>query len=157
MYMVSRLIYGSRAQVDFTGMDLIELRNIARQRNSEKNITGILHYDDGLFYQYLEGRRQDLDELFEKISKDERHQIVNAFYFDDCVEAIFPNWSMELITRDDLQTLSLHRSMHDLMQSLAMQIGDHDIVEQVAELLLGRLAMHSRLIDALHRQSAYAV
>ena len=154
--MVSRLVYGSRAKVDFSLKDLIDLRDIARQRNKELNITGILHYDDGLFYQYLEGEKNALDGLYEKITQDERHRIVNAFYFDDCMQPIFPTWSMELITRDDLETLSLHRSMHDLMQSLAIQIGNQDVIEQVAELLLGRLSKNVRLIETIHRQARIA-
>lgn len=71
-----------------------EILESSRQHNAEKNITGCLLYSDGIFVQYLEGNRRDLEELYNKIKTDERHSDVKEITVGPLHERLFPTWAM---------------------------------------------------------------
>ena len=73
---VFRLVYVSRTSPFFGSDDLAEIGRISSLRNSEADITGILVMDDGNILQILEGEKNQVTKLFEKIAKDRRHEDV---------------------------------------------------------------------------------
>jgi hypothetical protein len=62
--------------------------------NSAHGITGILIYHDKQYLQYIEGDEKDIDEVFEMISRDSRHQNITTKVMGYTDERIFPDWSM---------------------------------------------------------------
>src|ERR1700744_4396324 len=91
---VYNLVYMSTASVVFTQQDLIGLLEQSRKHNQEKGITGLLLYAEGSFMQLLEGRKQDVDELMERIKKDERHHDVIIMETGEVAQRQFPDWAM---------------------------------------------------------------
>ncbi len=89
-----RIMYLSNATVDFTDEDLEKLLEKSRINNSKKSITGLLIKKGRSFLQCLEGSRDDVLELFEKIKGDERHNNIIELIEDDEQGRYFPNWSM---------------------------------------------------------------
>ena len=99
-----RLIYRSReviAQVRhdaFTEEGLQrELRAIvsgARWRNKTENVTGALLYSDAAFAQVLEGPREIVERIFDRIAVDRRHADVTVLSFTPTHQRSFPDWSM---------------------------------------------------------------
>ncbi len=71
-----------------------EILESSRQHNAEKNITGCLLYSDGIFVQYLEGNRRDLEELYDRIKADERHFEVKEISIGPLRHRLFPTWVM---------------------------------------------------------------
>ena len=67
------LIYVSKARIDVNNDDIIGLLTKAKIKNASRNITGMLLYDSGCFMQVLEGREEDVNQLFASICKDRRH------------------------------------------------------------------------------------
>lgn len=53
--------------------DVEELMDYVKEQNNLNNITGILIHSDGNFFQVLEGEKETIKKLFEKIKKDSRH------------------------------------------------------------------------------------
>lgn len=66
----------------------------ARVSNINKNITGCLIYYNNIFLQLLEGKEENVESLFSKIIKDNRHKEVTLVYKEKISKRIFPNWSM---------------------------------------------------------------
>ena len=63
---------------------LNDLRNIlteARDFNVRHNLTGVLYFADGYFFQCLEGEKAVLEILIEKLEKDTRHRNFNLFEY----------------------------------------------------------------------------
>ncbi len=56
-----RLTYASTATKDFKTEELLELLKSCRINNGAKNITGILLYSHGTFFQVLEGDEAVVD------------------------------------------------------------------------------------------------
>ena len=57
---MKRMIYCSQAEIDFSPEELVELLELARLRNAEAGLTGMLLYCSQSFLQMLEGETEAL-------------------------------------------------------------------------------------------------
>jgi class 3 adenylate cyclase len=70
-------------------------------RNRENQITGVLLYFCGLFFQTIEGDDEKIDQLFTKIRQDRRHNDVLCLKMETGnIERMFPDWSMKYVNLD---------------------------------------------------------
>lgn len=101
-------IYTSAQTVDFSHEDIFELLAVARATNSALEVTGVLLYDSGSFFQVLEGEPEVVDELYEKIGKDKRHDRVSKIIYESIASRNFSEWTMGYagITREEIKTIS---------------------------------------------------
>ena len=63
-------IYTSVANEKYDHDEMVLLLDIIRANNKKLHVTGMLLYDDGSFFQVLEGDKADVNALFMKIEKD---------------------------------------------------------------------------------------
>ena len=89
-----RCVYASKATVDFSPADLLDLLKQARAENDKHNITGILLYSRGTFFQVLEGEDKFVHETLERIKLDKRHKDYVLIEEKQIFERSFPYWSM---------------------------------------------------------------
>lgn len=66
------LVYVSSAVKLFSSAELQQLLRGARENNSSRDITGMLLYKDGNFMQVLEGEKEPVLALRDRISRDPR-------------------------------------------------------------------------------------
>ncbi|MEQ8804372.1 MAG: BLUF domain-containing protein [Rhodospirillales bacterium] len=88
------LIYRSQETAPLSSDDLKVLLESSRRKNERLSITGILIYGGGVFAQYLEGSKSNIDSLFASITKDNRHQDVWMMAAGPITDRAFPEWSM---------------------------------------------------------------
>jgi hypothetical protein len=93
-----RLIYSSEAAPGFAAAELEKMLEESRVRNRTYGITGVLVFVDGAFMQILEGEKEDVLGLMERIERDPRHSGVKVFYEEGVDERAFASWSMAYIT-----------------------------------------------------------
>ncbi len=103
-----RLSYHSQALVsDPAIFDALYAQ--AASFNAEAGITGALLYIDGRWAQILEGDHATITSLYDRITRDPRHERVTL----DCVvetrSRLFADWSMGRITDDDKADIPLAR------------------------------------------------
>jgi hypothetical protein len=85
----------------------------ARHHNPRWGITGLLVFGSGIFFQWLEGPRDNVTSLFKMISADPRHtNVVLLTKEDEVRERLFPNWDMELVAAEDISAV-LEDAMHE--------------------------------------------
>lgn len=89
-----QLIYASAATVDFSTADLQQLLKIARQNNESRGISGMLLFHEGSFLQILEGEKDNVFALYDKIEKDHRHTNVRLLLKTEIDERRFGDWKM---------------------------------------------------------------
>ncbi len=65
--------YVSTSNPDLSDTDITHLMDYVRAHNCLLDITGILIYSDGNFLQVIEGNKETVKGIFEKIKKDLRH------------------------------------------------------------------------------------
>ncbi len=105
---LSLLAYTSIANHHMSHQELIDLLSVSCKSNSNADITGMLLYLEGCFFQVLEGEPNKIEALFEKISKDKRHHSVMKLTFEPLVERGFANWTMgyQSVTREELAAIT---------------------------------------------------
>ena len=92
-----RLIYKSRSRQSIDWEFIHELIGTSEEKNEEAGITGVLLATRTHFLQVLEGDFDDINRLFMRIVRDERHEQVQLISFG-CVESrLFGGWSMHAI------------------------------------------------------------
>lgn len=74
--------------------DIHNILNCSKENNKDINITGILIYCNKHFFQILEGDKEEIKELFERIAIDCRHDNVIKIQEGYVEERKFGNWSM---------------------------------------------------------------
>lgn len=88
------LIYVSYAVEHFTQDRLKELLRRCVEKNESQGVTGMLLYIEGKFIQVLEGEKEVILRIYDKILNDERHRKVKVIIEGVIAKRNFPNWSM---------------------------------------------------------------
>jgi hypothetical protein len=115
---MNRLLYVSRCALEEKGATRdAKVRDVAAQaarRNAAAMLSGSLLYVNDSFVQVLEGPAHAVEQTFEAICCDFRHDDVKLIDLVPIKERIFPEWSMaflgfdaetKLKTRDDLEEI----------------------------------------------------
>jgi hypothetical protein len=100
--MLVRLLYVSRAVKADDSEATESILGSARAYNLSHGITGILCYGGGIYLQALEGGRQQVNELYNIIIKDSRHQDVALLHYEEITERRFGGWTMGQVRLDKL-------------------------------------------------------
>lgn len=80
-------------------VDLREILTEARHFNYQHDISGVLYFADGYFFQCLEGKSAVLQILVEKLLRDPRHHQVRLFEPKQIEAKQFDSWSMKFVGR----------------------------------------------------------
>ncbi|MFP3490397.1 BLUF domain-containing protein, partial [Staphylococcus sp. SIMBA_130] len=72
--------------------------------NHTNNITGILCYGNGYFFQCVEGSEQALTNLKNRLLVDDRHKDLEILDFSEITERRFGSWSLRSITLERWMT-----------------------------------------------------
>ena len=95
-----QLIYLSH--ITATGLSnsstLNDIAEVANRLNKIDDITGILCYGNGYFFQCVEGTEQALTNLKNRLLVDDRHKDLKIFDFSAIDERRFEGWSLRSIT-----------------------------------------------------------
>jgi hypothetical protein len=102
------LTYCSRANQNLASADIDAIISVSRVKNPRQKITGWLVCGSGIFFQWLEGSREDVKRLMVSISADTRHNtIVVLSESEEVGERLFEDWDMELVSADDIRDVLL--------------------------------------------------
>lgn len=104
--LLHQVVYCSRAA---DGVDDAVVGTIvasAQRHNPTYDITGLLVFGSGVFFQWLEGPRAHIVALMEIIRRDRRHHdVVMLSETEEVRERLFPAWDMERVGADDIRTV----------------------------------------------------
>ena len=91
---IYHLVYVSEAVGSWDKPQLEKLLNHSRSMNEKYRISGVLLASFGYFFQFLEGPKIKVNELYLKIMQDNRHHNVQCIYTKTAQDRIFSDWSM---------------------------------------------------------------
>ena len=131
---LSSIMYKSRSK-DVADLDLVNSILASSTRNNSANgITGVLIATKTHFLQILEGEFEALNETFQRISSDTRHDKIQLISFTEIEERKFGEWAMHGIGLFDLN--------HELAVKLRKRFGEENgdihlpsTVREVTEIL----------------------
>jgi hypothetical protein len=107
-----RIMYMSSAKRFIPDLELEDILETARKNNKEKNLTGLLIIKGATFLQCLEGEKADVEEIYKKICKDDRHKDIIELTEEDISNRLFPNWEMgykNLKTLDNIKSEKIRK------------------------------------------------
>lgn len=91
---LSALLYRSAATVSREELEASGALATFAAKNRERGLTGYLHLEDGVFYQYLEGPAGALTEVWRAIQADPRHRDVTLVSRGPIGCRRFARWAM---------------------------------------------------------------
>ena len=92
--MLVRLLYASRAVPAVDHDELLAILRRSKADNPGAGITGVLCFSEGIFLQVLEGGRDAVNRLYNRIARDGRHTDVTLLSYEEIGERRFAGWSM---------------------------------------------------------------
>jgi hypothetical protein len=121
-----RIIYLSTATHYLEKEEIDILLKQSRDYNSKNNITGVLLYIDGDFIQVLEGNKNVICFLFEKIKKDNRHKGIICVIDKKIPQRQFNDWSMGYCATN-YQNLRKMYGFENINKELLFNHKDHTV------------------------------
>ena len=98
------LVYASTLTDGVSSADVDDIINASHRNNSLVGITGILVLGSDVFFQWIEGPKEQVMSLVKLIETDRRHELMTVLSTDEEIrERIFPSWDMELVDPDHIQ------------------------------------------------------
>jgi Sensors of blue-light using FAD len=99
--MLVRLLYASRAREPMTDEMISSILSQSRKNNPETGVTGVLCVcHGGVFIQVLEGGRDEVNQLYAKVLRDDRHTDVTLLEYAEICERRFAGWRMGRVDLD---------------------------------------------------------
>jgi len=110
---IHHIVYCSQAVQHMDKEALEKIIAAAKHHNPRLGITGLLVFGSGIFFQWLEGPKDNVTSLFKTITADPRHSdVVLLTKEDEFRERLFPNWDMELVAAEDISAV-LEDALHE--------------------------------------------
>ncbi len=92
--MLVRCLYASRTAKPGDTRALAEILAVSRRRNVQLGVTGLLCVAGDVFIQVLEGGRDEVNTLYNRIVADPRHEHVRLLSYQEIPTRRFSLWSM---------------------------------------------------------------
>lgn len=92
-YESKHLIYCSRPTT-FDNKTITEILKTSQKNNVKSGVTGALIWRSDLYFQYLEGPIDAVDQTFKKIKLDKRHSEIHIIRDDSMRRRLFASWAM---------------------------------------------------------------
>lgn len=92
--MIYRIMYMSRAIRALSEDDVERLAERASDRNAALSITGLLLFDGRRFLQAIEGDREAVGALMDRIRQDDRHDMIETMTDGPGDQRMFGSWSL---------------------------------------------------------------
>ncbi|MHA6491647.1 BLUF domain-containing protein [Pseudomonas borbori] len=92
--MLVRLTYASRASHSVSAELIREILDSSQRNNPARGLTGILCCNADIFLQALEGPRDAVNALYNRIGEDTRHKDLTILDYAEIDARRYANWSM---------------------------------------------------------------
>jgi len=137
---IHNLVYCSRAAPGMNDDSISRIIATAKHHNPRFGITGLLVFGSGIFFQWLEGPRDNVTSLMKIIHADPRHSNVVLLREENEIrDRLFPDWGMELVEAADIRDV-----LNDAKQEATDAKQKKVLAEMLNELNTGSLQQLSK-------------
>ena len=100
--MLVRCLYASRVVNPLNSGLLDSILQQSCKNNPPLGVTGLLCFTKNIFIQIIEGGRDEVNQLYLTIARDDRHREVQLLAFDEVSQRQFSNWTMGQVDIDNI-------------------------------------------------------
>ena len=133
-----QLIYTSRPNTAVTEEFLLEILEAAQAKNAELRVTGLLAFHEGNFIQLLEGKKEEVMNLYRSTERDPRHNDLQIELDAETELRAVPSWNMGFTSSKNFDSRIVEKPYFfpfDFVKNLAKMM--HGTVDQKLLQLLG--------------------
>ena len=130
-----QVVYLSTATREYGKDELKRILEVSRRNNEADGVTGMLCYHDGTFFQMLEGDREKVQQVMERVEKDNRHFGVTVLLEDEVEERTMKDWSMAFRELSAPEASALTGFDHALKASGSSRLSDEELKGEALGLL----------------------
>lgn len=132
---VYQLLYVSFASDEVNEVDIHEIVSKSQKRNLHRGITGAVLYADGVFLQLIEGKKEDVLSLFERIRNDSRHHNISIVLEKDGQIRLKPKAAMQLkkFAGQDMRIYDLVLSWNKYRAEYGKYIQEENIMKNLLD------------------------
>lgn len=98
MSKLETLAYVSKATRELASVEVDGILADARKFNGENQISGVLFYSDGRFFQVIEGSSEAIEAVFERIESAQAHQDIETLLHEEIEDRNFADWHMGFVS-----------------------------------------------------------
>lgn len=128
---IYQLTYRSKAREGLTTEQVMEIVDEAISFNRRSDITGCLVFDQGYFIQILEGEKDAVVDLYQKIKKDDRHQQPEILSRGWAPHRMFSSWKMGFINMKEMENGEKKGFVKEARQEMEKTTVKHDFTPKV--------------------------
>ena len=134
--MLVRLMYASRAADSVNAEELAAILKKSKENNAAAGVTGVLCFcfDADIFLQVIEGSRNAVSALYNRIAQDRRHREVVLLNYEEIGERHFSSWSMGQV------------NMNRLNPALLLKYSERSVLDPYAVSGKASLALFNELV-----------
>jgi len=126
--MLVRLIYASRPNERIGISEVQKILDVSKRNNGNVHISGALIFTEYYFLQCLEGHRNEVNQTYARIAKDERHTDCVLLRYDHVDARIFGKWTMGQIALKKQQNPIIEKySTHGFFDPYAMNSNQSEL------------------------------
>ena len=92
--------YVSTAERSLSETEIRQILNDSEVNNNKQNITGLLLYSEGNFFQIIEGDQKQIVQLYDTIEDDSRHFNVIKLFGKEINKESFDGYKSDFISED---------------------------------------------------------
>lgn len=99
-------VYCSRASEEVDDVEVDRIIEWSQRSNVNRDITGVLVFGSGVFFQWIEGPPAEVEKLIASLHGDPRHyDIVSLDRGVEQRDRLYPNWEMERVGANDIRAV----------------------------------------------------
>lgn len=96
-------VYCSRAAAGVDDLEVGRIVEWSQRHNLARDITGMLAFGSGVFFQWIEGPAAEVQKLIASLHNDARHyDIVTLEQSEEKRSRLYPDWGMEKVEAEDI-------------------------------------------------------
>ena len=113
--------YVSTASSKLNENNIEEILNRSEDKNNKKDITGLLLFSEGNFFQIIEGEEKMVKNLFQKIKEDQRHYNIIKLFEKPIQKESFDGYKCDFIAENAKYDISRLKNYQHYIQVLDRQ------------------------------------
>lgn len=94
------IVYVSNASEDLEKNQINEILNNSKKWNNDNDITGLLLFSGGNFFQIIEGEKKTIIELFQNIQSDNRHHNIMQILGKDIHKPAYDGFESDFVSEE---------------------------------------------------------
>ena len=110
--------YVSTASSHLEDSEIDKILHHSEKYNNQEDLTGLLLYSEGNFFQILEGEKEKTQSLFNKIQKDNRHKNIIKLFERPIHKDAFDGYKSDFISADARYDISRLRNYQHYIEIL---------------------------------------